>query len=154
MRSGTCRFVLSSVLAVAAWTALPAQTPPGSAEETAVRDVVRKYVDARERADAKAVAALFTEESDQLTSSGEWRKGRDAVVKGSLASSQRNAGRRTIDVETVRFVSRDVAIADGRYQIAGEGAAPRRMWTTFVMHRRRNGWRIAAIRNMLAAPGQ
>lgn len=123
----------------------------GSAGEKAIRDVVRKYVDARERGDAKAVAALFVEDADQLTSSGEWRKGREDVVKGSLASSQRNAGRRTIEVETVRFVTAGVAIADGRYEIAAEGSAARRMWTTFVMRRGPDGWRIAAIRNMLPA---
>lgn len=144
--------VLTCLFAVLSVGILGAQAKPaGAHDEGAVRDVVRKYVDARARSDAKAVAALFTEDSDQLTSSGEWRKGRDEVVKGSLASSQRNAGRRTIEVETVRFVADDVAVADGRYEIAAEGAATRRMWATFVMRRGRDGWRIAAIRNMLPA---
>jgi len=122
-----------------------------TAADIAIREVFNKYVDARERADAKAVAALFTEDADQLTSSGEWRRGRDEVVRGSLASSQHNAGRRTIDVETVQFVSADVAIADGRYEIAAGDGSARRMWTTFVMRRGTDGWRIAAIRNMLPA---
>ena len=71
----------------------------------AVRDVVRQYVDAREARDPKAVGALFTADADQLVSSGEWRLGRDNVVSGSLASSAQSAGKRTIDVERVRFVS-------------------------------------------------
>ena len=62
------------------------------------------------------------------------------------------AGKRTITVETVRFLTPDAALADGRYEIAGlDGAAPRRMWSTFLITRTRDGWRIAAIRNMLPA---
>ena len=83
-------------------------------EEKAVRDLVDRYVAARDRADEKAIAALFTADSDQLVSSGEWRKGKPDVVKGTLASSQSNSGKRTITIESVRFITRDVAIADGR----------------------------------------
>jgi uncharacterized protein (TIGR02246 family) len=127
------------------------QAAQRDADERAVRDVVRRYVDAREARDPKAVAALFTSEADQLVSSGEWRQGREAVVSGSLASSEQG-GKRTIDVERVRFVSGDVAIADGRYSITGLGEGnTRRMWSTFVMAKGADGWKIAAIRNMLPA---
>ncbi len=120
--------------------------PLGAQDDKEVRDVVQKYLDARERRDAKAVEALFTADADQLVSSGEWRKGRDAVVSGTLASSDSNAGRRTITVQSARFVTRDTAVVDGRYEL-GE----RKMWATFVMTRTPAGWKIAAIRNMLPA---
>src|SRR4029453_1572118 len=109
--------------------AAQAQSPPAGSrrpDEDAVRAVVRQYVDAREARNPKAVAALFTADSDQLVSSGEWRVGRDDVVSGSLASSAQSAGKRTIDVERVRFVSSDVAIADGRYSITGLGGGGER----------------------------
>jgi hypothetical protein len=88
-----------------------------------------------------------------LVSSGEWRRGRADVVKGSMASSQQSSGKRTIEVETVRFPARDVVIVDGRYEIAGAAAdgGARKMRSTFVMVRGGDGWRIAAIRNMLPA---
>jgi uncharacterized protein (TIGR02246 family) len=120
-----------------------------SADETAVREVVARYVDARDRKDAKATEALFTSDADQLVSNGEWRRGRDEVVRGTMASSESSGGKRTITVETVRFLSADVALADGRYEIAGP--QPRRMWTSLLMKRTADGWRIAAIRNMLPA---
>jgi uncharacterized protein (TIGR02246 family) len=91
-----------------------AQTPGAVHDEAAVREVVKRYVDARERRDPKAIEALFTEDADQLTSSGEWRRGRPEVVKGTMASSQQTGGTRTITIETVRFPARGVAIADGR----------------------------------------
>ncbi len=128
-------------------------TGTGGADEVAVRDVVRRYVDAREGRDAKALEALFTPDADQLTSSGEWRRGRDEVVRGSLASSRASGGRRTITVEAVRFPAPGVATADGRYEISGlAGGAARQMWTTLLLTRGADGWRIAAIRNMLPAP--
>ncbi len=126
--------------------------PSHAKDEAAIRDVVKEYVAARERRDAAAIGALFTSDADQLVSSGEWRRGRDELVKGTLASSQRTGGNRTITLETIRFTTRDVAIADGRYEITGGTGGDRRMWSTFVMTREAGGWHIAAIRNMLPAP--
>lgn len=119
-------------------------------EEDAVRAVVARYVEAREKIDPAATEALFTADADQHVSSGEWRRGRAEVVKGSMASSRNNAARRTIIIETVRFLTPDVAIADGRYELAG-ATDTRRMWTTLVLKKENGAWRIAAIRNMLPA---
>ena len=101
-----------------------AQAPERQADEAAIRDVVRNYLDARDRRDAPAIGALFTADADQHTTSGEWRRGRDAIVPGTLASSQANAGRRRITVETVRFLTADVAIADGPYRSAPPAELP------------------------------
>lgn len=131
----------------------PNQTRTRGSDDAAIRAVVAKYVDARERIDAKAVEELFTSDADQLVSSGEWRKGRDAVVSGTMASSRNSGGKRSIVVESVRMVTPDVAIADGRYELTGlAGGAARSMWTTLVLKRTGNVWRISAIRNMLPAP--
>jgi uncharacterized protein (TIGR02246 family) len=146
--------VVGAVIAVSAAASAPAWAQAQGNDEAGVRDVVKRYVEAREARDAKALAALFTEDADQLVSSGEWRKGREQVVKGGLASSAASSGKRTISVQSVRFVGKDVAIADGPYEIVGAaaGGENRKMWTSFVMTRGAGGWRIAAIRNMLPAP--
>lgn len=120
-------------------------------DEAAVRTLVSDYVHAREARDPARVSALFTADADQLVSSGEWRRGRDQVVSGSMASTERTGGSREIVVERVRFVADGVAIVDGRYTIHGVQGGDRRMWSTFVMTRTPAGWRIAAIRNMLPA---
>jgi uncharacterized protein (TIGR02246 family) len=141
--------IRSILVILAAATLLPAQP---AKDEAAVKAVVARYVEAREKRDTAAIEALFTKDADQLVSSGEWRKGREAVVRGTLASSESTGGHRTITVENVRFVSADAAIADGRYEITGMATGQdRRMWSTFVMARTPDGWRIAAIRNMLPA---
>ena len=74
-----------------------------------------------------------------------------AIGRGTLQSSARNPGRRTIQVEAVRFVTPDVAIADGPYAITAGGTDARRMWTTIVAAREGGGWKIAAIRNIAPA---
>jgi uncharacterized protein (TIGR02246 family) len=130
----------------------PGQSAGEKGDEAAIRDVVRKYVDAREQRDPASIGALFTPDADQLTSSGEWRRGRDALVKGALASSQNNAGKRTIAIDAVRFPADGVALADGAYTISGaQGTAGRNMRTSFLLVKSGDGWRISAIRNMLPA---
>lgn len=130
-----------------------AESPAGGAgDDAAIREVVRQYLDARESKDVHAIENLFTSDADQLVSTGEWRKGRSEVVSGTMASSQRTGGKRTITIESIRLLAPGVALADGRYEITNlAGGEARRMWTTFVLVRRPDGWRIAAIRNMLPA---
>jgi uncharacterized protein (TIGR02246 family) len=132
---------------------LLAQAPsPAAGDGAAVKEVVRKYVEAREARDPKAIEPLLTADADQLVSDGTWRRGRDALVRGMLESSRRTGGRREITVESVRFLSDDVALADGRYVQTGlAGDRAREMWTTIVLKKGPDGWRIAAIRNMLPA---
>ena len=144
---------MSKSIGVALLVLLPlspaaAQSPSSSADEAAVRSIVAKYVNARELRDPALIEALFTADADQHTTSGEWRRGRAQVVEGTLASSTRNPGSRSIQVTTVRFITPDVALADGPYEIASGGNV-RKMWTTITLRRERDGWRIAAIRNMV-----
>jgi uncharacterized protein (TIGR02246 family) len=132
---------------------LAAQTSVSSKDEAAVREVVRRYVNARVLKDAAAIEALFTADADQHTTSGEWRRGRAQIVPGTLESSKRNPGTRTITVQAVRFMTSDVAIVDGPYEIVGAGGT-RRMWATLVLKREADGWRIGAIRNMVPTGAQ
>ena len=137
---------------VIAMVAAP-QLKPAADDESAVRDLVKQYAEGREKNDAASVAALFTADADQLVSSGEWRRGREALVKGVLSSTQAG-GTRTTTVDTVRFLTADTAIVDARYEIVGGAYVERRMWSSFIMARTKDGWRIAAIRNMLPAPSK
>jgi uncharacterized protein (TIGR02246 family) len=123
-----------------------AQAPAANAaDEAAVRDVVRRYTQARELNEPKAIEALFTADADQYTSSGEWRRGMSALIKGMQETSARNPGVRAINVAAVRFITPDVAIVDGEYKTGSDG---RLLWTTLTVKRDGKNWRIAAIRNM------
>src|SRR4029453_10506025 len=81
-----CPMRLPATLVMCCLTTLPAiaqNAAPGSADDAA-----------REKRDAKLLEALLPAGADQLVTAGEWRQGRDNVVRGGLASSQANPGSR------------------------------------------------------------
>jgi uncharacterized protein (TIGR02246 family) len=138
---------ITIVCCLLAAPALHAQAPvPASADETAVRTLIQNYVNARDARDPSAIEALFTADADQYTTAGEWRRGRAQVVPGTAESTKQNPGDRSITVASVRFVTPDVAIADGSYDIVGSAV---KRWTTMVLEREAGVWRITAIRNMV-----
>lgn len=142
------------LLLVMTLTVLPADMPPSSADDQAVRDVVAQYMKARNEKNAEAARRLFTPDADQLVSTGEWRKGLDGMIRGMMASSQKELAKSSITVESIRFIEPDVAIVDGRYRTTSVNGTARNMWTTLILKRSGREWRIAAIRNMLPAPNK
>ena len=142
--------LLVALNAIASLAAVSAQSADRSADEAAIRAVIQAFLDTREKNDAAALAALLTPDVDQRQTSGNMRSGRDAVVSGSLQTQQSTGGRRTITVDSLRFVGSDVAIADGRYDSVGRAdGTDQRMLTSMVLRREGGAWKIAAIRNML-----
>jgi len=140
MRCLICLFCLTIGAMVSA------QSPAANAsDEAAVRDIIRRYTEARELSDPKAIEALFTADADQYTTSGEWRRGMSQMVKGMLETSARNPGARVITIAAVRFLTPDVAIVDGEYKT---GTDARLVWTTLTVKRDGRVWKIAAIRNI------
>jgi uncharacterized protein (TIGR02246 family) len=127
-----------------------AQGADRAADEAAIRNVIQAFLDTREKNDAAGLGALLTADVDQRQTSGNMRSGRDAVVSGSLSTQQSTGGRRSISVDSLRFVSPDVAIADGRYDSLGRNdGTDQRMLTSMVLRREGGAWKIAAIRNAL-----
>jgi uncharacterized protein (TIGR02246 family) len=153
MRKLATLLVLST--AVAGASLAFAQSADRAVDEKAVRAVIQAFLDTREANDAAGLAALLTPDVDQQQTSGNMRSGRDAVVSGSLATQQSTGGRRTITVDSLRFVGADVAIADGRYDSVGRAdGTDQRMLTSMVLRREGGAWKIAAIRNMLPSTPQ
>ena len=147
--------LLAVINAIASLAGVSAQSADRTADEAAVRAVIQAFLDTRERNDAAGLAALLTPDVDQRQTSGNMRSGRDAVVSGSLATQQSTGGRRTITVDSLRFVGPDVAIADGRYDSTGRAdGTDQRMLTSMVLRREGGAWKIAAIRNMLPTEPQ
>lgn len=130
-----------------------AQPPADRAEaEAAIRAVVASFIATREASDADSLRSLLTEDVDQRVTSGGVRSGREAVVQGSLQTTQETGGQRMISIETIRFLTPDVAIADGPYDIVGRSdGVDRHYRATMVLQRVDGEWKIAAIRNMQPA---
>ena len=116
-----------------------------------VRSLIDAYSEARTQKDSALLRSILSPDIDQLVSTGVWRKGRESALPGMLQSSENNPGSRSITVEQIRQLTPDVALADARYTIENDDGTARKMWSTFVVVQTDNGWKIAAIRNMLPA---
>ena len=142
-------YVMALCLQLGASGAL-AQSADHAADEKAIKAVIQEFLDARDANDPKRLSAVLTADADQQQTSGDRRSGRDAVVKGSLTTQQSTGGKRTIAVDSIRFVAADVALADGRYDSVGRAdGSDLHMLTSIVLRREGGAWKIAAIRNMV-----
>ncbi len=120
-------------------------------EDAAIKKLIADYQQAREEMDTTLLKSIITEDIDQLVSSGEWRRGQEGAFKGMMRSSSGNPGTRTLTVENIRMLGPKHAIVDARYEIKQINGSVRKMWSTFVVVKQKNRWKISAIRNMLPA---
>lgn len=128
------------------------QNPLDTKEESQeIINLINSYSKTRDTKDTVLLKKILTDDIDQLVSSGEWRKGIAAAVKGMMESSSSNPGERTLKVESIRFINPDAAIVDARYEIKNDTGTVRKMWSTFVVVAESEEWKISAIRNMLPA---
>ena len=138
------------VFAMALTSVLHGQnTIPTDKQRTDISSLIDKYSEAREKRDTMLLKSILTSDVDQLVSTGEWRNGVDASVKGMLNSSASSPGTRTLTVDKIRMLSSDNAIVDCKYDIQNADGTTRRMWSTFLVVHSKGVWRISAIRNML-----
>ena len=111
--------------------------------------LIGKYSEAREKKDTVLLKNILTEDIDQLVSTGEWRNGLGASVKGMLRSSASTPGTRSLVVEKVKILSTTSAIVDCRYEIRNADGSMRKMWSSFIAVLVKDEWKISGIRNML-----
>ena len=111
--------------------------------------LIDKYSQSREKRDTVLLKGILTTDVDQLVSTGEWRDGISASVKGMLNSSANSPGTRRLAIEKIRLLNPDNAIVDCKYEITNPDGTIRKMWSTFVIVFRQGVWKISAIRNML-----
>jgi len=143
--------ILLLVLLIAAATSfLHGQTvSPGEKQTKDISNLIDKYSEAREKRDTHLLKVILTTDVDQLVSTGEWRNGIAASVKGMLNSSATSPGTRTLVIEKMRLLDQNNAIVDCRYEIKNADGSPRKMWSTFIVVAVQGTWKICAIRNML-----
>ena len=114
----------------------------------AINQVINDYKKARETGDSVLLKSIFTEDIDQLVSSGEWRNGAAEAISGMVRSSVNNLGSRILRVEKIKFLSNEVAMVDARYLIDQADGTQRKLWSSFILVKKKGKWLISAIRNM------
>jgi hypothetical protein len=122
---------------------------PNDKQRKDISILINEYSLAREKRDTLLLKGILTADVDQLVSTGEWRNGIDASVKGMLNSSANSPGTRTLTIEKIRLINSNSAIVDCKYEIQNTDGTNRKMWSTFIVVYGHGIWKISAIRNML-----
>lgn len=144
-----CKIILLSLVLLIGSAAIGQDAALQNSDEAAIRNLIAQYLETRLQDDELALRSLLTLEVDQLPTSGMLRSGIDAVAEEALATSERTGGDRSITIASIRFITPDVAIVDGPYDIVNRlDGQDRHYLTTFVVVREENRWKITAIRNM------
>jgi len=128
-------------------------------DESEIRQLQARQQDAWNRHDAKAYAALFTDDGDVVNVVGWWWHGRGEIERQLTAASAVvfRESRLTITDVQVRFLARDIAIAHVRWTMEGARTPPsipepRQGIQMQVLHKRGDEWRISAFQNTNSVP--
>ena len=137
-----------TVLAIGIATAtLFVTASPASADEAAVRKAIASYVEAFNRADAKAVAEHWTPGGEFVTPGGKSLKGRAALQKEFEAyfAETKNA---KVDVTSaqIRVLSPGVAVEEGTARVLVPGNEPHETNYVAVHVKSSDGWKMDSVR--------
>jgi uncharacterized protein (TIGR02246 family) len=134
-----------------------AQGRTNAADEKDVRSIGAQVQEAWNKADAKMLADLWLTDGDYVSSTGRAAHGR-AEVQKAFADQWSTLYKGTKIAHTftsVNFVRRDVAIADGSFEItgmrdsAGKLLPVRTGLSTIVAVKKGDRWYVAALRGMV-----
>lgn len=123
--------------------------PARPADQEAVRAAVKDFISAFEKGDAKALAALFTEEGEYVADDGATLRGRDAMQDGYAQFFKKNPDRKLeVNIDSVRFVSRDNAVVEGtaRSYPSGKPGDPTLSRISALYVREKGPWQLAMLR--------
>jgi uncharacterized protein (TIGR02246 family) len=120
-------------------------------EVAAIRAGSEAFLAAFNAADAKAIAALWTENGEYIDHTGQHFVGREAIEKGyaRLFAEDPNI-KMQMTIDAVRMLSNHTAIEDGRaVAVAGDGTAPGFTQYTVVHVKVDGTWKMASVRDTL-----
>jgi uncharacterized protein (TIGR02246 family) len=135
------------LLAVAGFPAR-AQSPQPD-DLAAIRESSRAFVAAFDKGDAKAVAALWTEDGEFIDESGEAFTGRAAIEKEYATFFAANSGvKLKLTIDSLKRLSADTAIEDGRASLDPAPPGPPAMSKYLAVHVRIGGkWLMSTVRD-------
>ena len=125
-----------------------------AADEKAIRANAEKFLAAFRGADPKGVAGAWTEDGEYINDEGVAIRGRAAIEKAYVELFKSGKPKEaTLKIDEVRFLSRDTAVEDGTFTIAGKTPNELLVSRYSALHVRENGgWRLAMMREWAAEP--
>lgn len=121
---------------------------PRSAEVAAIRAASRAFADAFNAADSHALAAAWTADGALVDEAGETFEGREAIEKEYAAFFAANRGvRLRLFVDSIRMLSDDAAIEDGRAFVDSPDGASSAFGKYVAIHVKEDGkWLMSLVR--------
>jgi uncharacterized protein (TIGR02246 family) len=144
--SGLAAIALAAALAVGYLAAQ--ETVSKGADEEGIRQQSREFAKAFESGNAKAVASFWTEQGEYFDDTGLALRGRAEIEKEfAQFFKEHPKSQVAVEIESIRFPARDLAIEEGVLLQRAEGKALPASTRYSVIHVRENGqWRIAVCR--------
>ena len=114
----------------------------------------KTFVDAFEKGDAKAVAALWAEDGDYVDVNGRHLQGRSVIENAFKDFFAENKGLKLrVDVNSVRFLTPDIAIEDGTTTVIPPDDAPPSQARYTNVHVKKDGqWVLQSVREAPYTP--
>jgi uncharacterized protein (TIGR02246 family) len=133
----------------------PAPNPSraGSPEdEKAIRAVIDSFIQSFAKADAKAIAGLFTEQGEAISAEGVAIRGRSALEAHYAERFQASPGEKLeVTPEPIHFLAPEAARVDGRARLIVVGPEPpssSRFSATFLKTGAGGRWLLASLREL------
>ena len=153
---------LPRLLTLLALALLPAVTTAQSNDEKDIRAIGAQIQSAWNKADPKEIADLFLTDGDYVSSTGRTARGRDELQKAFAAQwgGIYKGTKLSHTLTNIRFVRKDVAIADGAFEISGmrdptgKILPTRTGLSTVVAAKKGDRWYVAGLRGMIPSTGE
>jgi len=149
MRVNTVCYLAALALSVGARHPAAAQVPPAGDDLAAIRDSSRAFVQAFDKGDAKAIAALWTEDGDFTDDTGRVFSGRAAIEKEYAAFFAAHPGvKLKLTIDSLKRVSPHTVIEDGRAALDPAPTGPPAVSKYMAIHVRIDSqWLMSTVRD-------
>lgn len=152
MRLFATFFLAAAVLVAGMFTNPVVAQPPNkthAADEALLLKQAEAFVEAFHKGDAKAVTSFWTPEGDYTDVTGKRLVGHEAIEKSFQTFFAENKGAKLrIDIESLRFITPDVAIEEGVTAVlTPEGGPPSRAKYSIVHVKKDGKWHIGSVRD-------
>jgi uncharacterized protein (TIGR02246 family) len=153
---------LPRLLSLLALSLLAAAGFAQSNDEKDIRTIGAQIQSAWNKADAREMADLFLTDGDYVSSTGRTARGRDELQKafGAQWSGLYKGTKLSHTLTNIRFVRKDVAIADGAFEITGMRDASGKILptrsglSTVIAAKKGDRWYVAGLRGMVPSTGE
>jgi uncharacterized protein (TIGR02246 family) len=133
-----------------------------NSDEKDIRSIGTQIQDSWNKHDAKMIADLWLTDGDYVSSTGRTATGRAEVERAFAAqwSGLYKGTRITHTLTSVRFLRKDVAIADGAFEITGMRDASGKILptrsglSTVIAAKKGDRWYVAGLRGMVPSTGE